>query len=300
MEVLLAPWAKINLFLEISGKDNNNYHNLQTMIQPVALFDQLKISTATSGLKVSCRAGDIPQLEQLPEGSENIAFQAAEMFFKKIDKSPNVIIEIIKNIPVAAGLGGGSSNAAAVLNGLNQLHDNLLTVDQLCELAVVLGMDVPSFLEPRPVYCSGRGEIIKQRLTGMKFWVVLVNAGRRLATARVYQEWDNLKNKKLVLTRKDSQYNILRFLRQYNTHKLSNIIIYIFNSLENSAINICPEILQIKKVLDNAGVIKNVLSGSGPTVCGIAANESDALNIARKVKEKLGPNYWIKVVSTLQ
>lgn len=270
--VILKPWAKINLFLRILGRRRDGYHEVSTFIHPLALFDELTISRIEDGLVVNCKQEGLP---------DNIVTKAAQLFFNRIGESPCVKIDLLKQIPIGGGLGGGSSDAANTLLGLNQLYGYPLAKDILYELCVELGMDVPFFLEPRPALCRGRGEVIERRCDSIKFWCVLINPRRILSTQEVYKALN------LTLTDQKTSDNISRF-------SLEDI----YNDLEGPAIRLCPEIGYIKELLDKAGAVKSFVCGSGSTVCGLAKTKRDAEEVMQKVTKEGSKDWWTRVVSS--
>lgn len=296
-EIRLRPWAKINLCLEVLGKGNNGYHQIRTLIQPIALFDELSLKRVPQGLQLDCKTEDsLPGKENLPLPSQNLVAKAAELFFSIIGESPKVKISLVKHIPIGGGLGGGSSDAASTLVGLNKLWGYPLEDRALLQLASQLGMDIPCFLEPKSTICTGRGEIIEQRLEnkrGLKFWCVLVNPGKGLSTASVYKELS------LSLTESSSKDNILFFSKQ-PCNNIYDIIYYIRNDLEDAAIRLYPELFDIINILHKTGVLKSFVCGSGSTVCGLLANRAEAEEVMEKVsKEKGSRDWWMRAVSSL-
>lgn len=267
-QLVLRPWAKINLYLKVLGKRSDGYHEIYTLIHPIALFDELVISCIEDGLIVDCGQEDLP---------DNLVTKAAQLFFNKIGESPRVKIDLLKRIPIGGGLGGGSSDAASTLLGLNQLYGYPLSKDVLYKICLELGMDVPFFLESRPALCTGRGEIIEKRYDSIKFWCVLVNPGKILSTKEVY------KSLNLALTGLEAGDNISRFS----------------NDLESSAIRLCPEIGDIKELLIKAGAINSFVCGSGSTVCGLVNEKREAEEVMRRIGKEGSRDWWIKVVSSL-
>lgn len=284
-QLALKPWAKINLFLRILGRRRDGYHEVSTFIHPIALFDELTISRIEDGLVVNCKQVGLP---------DNIVTKAAQLFFNRIGESPRVKIDLLKQIPIGGGLGGGSSDAANTLLGLNQLYGYPLASDILYELCVKLGMDVPFFLEPRPALCKGRGEVIERRCDSIKFWCVLINPRRILPTQEVYKALN------LTLTDQKTSDNISRFsLEDISPHQ--NFQFWcgdIYNDLEGPAIRLCPEIGYIKELLDKAGAVKSFVCGSGSTVCGLAKTKRDAEEVMQKVTKEGSMDWWTRVVSS--
>lgn len=265
--VILRPWAKVNLFLRVLGRRSDGYHEIRTFIHPIALFDELTISRIEDGLVVDCGQENLP---------DNLVTKAAQLFFNRVGKSPGVKIDLLKRIPIGGGLGGGSSDAAGTLLGLNQLYGYPLSKDVLYKVCLELGMDVPFFLESRPALCSGRGEVIEKRYNSIRFWCVLVNPGKGLSTKSVYSN--------LILTESRAGDNIFRFST---------------NDLEEPAIKLCPEIGDIKELLIKAGAIKSFVCGSGSTVCGIVKEKREAEEVMRRIGKEGSRDWWIKAVSSL-
>lgn len=267
-QLVLRPWAKINLFLRILGRRSDGYHEIRTLIHPIALFDELIFNQIEDGLVVNCKEVDLP---------DNLVTKAAQLFFNKIGESPRVEIGLLKRIPIGGGLGGGSSDAASTLLGLNQLYGYPLNEDAIYKICLELGMDVPFFLEQRAALCSGRGEVIERRYDNIKFWCVLVNPGKILSTKEVY------KSLNLALTGLKTEDNISHFS----------------NDLESSAIRLCPEIGDIKELLKKAGAVNNFVCGSGSTVCGLVDDRREAEEVMRRIQKEGSGDWWIEVVSSL-
>lgn len=265
-QITLRPWAKVNLWLRVLGRRSDGYHEIRTLIHPISLFDELVISRTEGGLIVDYKEGDLP---------DNLVTKAARLFFEKIGESPAVRINLLKNIPIGGGLGGGSSDAANTLLGLNQLYGYPLSVDSLYKICLELGMDTAFFLLPRPALCTGRGEVIEKRYNGIKFWCVLVNPRKVLSTKMVY---DNL-----TLTEERQGDNIFRFSS---------------NDLEKTAIRLCPEIGDIKGLLNKSGAKRSFVCGSGSTVCGMLRKKIDAEEVMHRVSRELPKDWWIEAVSS--
>ncbi|MCI5150573.1 MAG: 4-(cytidine 5'-diphospho)-2-C-methyl-D-erythritol kinase, partial [Candidatus Electrothrix sp. MAN1_4] len=180
---LRAP-AKINLSLKILGKREDGYHELETLMQKISLYDELELCLATEpGVHIHCPDTD------LPDDTDNIAVRAAQLFLKETGKEDQgVHIVLKKNIPIAAGLGGGSSDAAAVLNGLNHLLKNDCSVEQRAELGGRIGSDVPLFIYNfQAAYATGRGEQLIQAPSLTGYRIQLVNPGIPISTKWAYE-----------------------------------------------------------------------------------------------------------------
>src|SRR5947209_18894940 len=152
---VLAP-AKINLSLKILGPRSDEFHEIETFIAPISLYDELKIERRTSKQGIEFRCND----PSVPQGDDNLVARAAKAFFKKMKIKSGILIELKKKIPHGAGLGGGSSDAASTLLALNELFETKLSREALVKMAETIGSDVPSFIFQSPAFCKGRGEVV--------------------------------------------------------------------------------------------------------------------------------------------
>lgn len=260
---LLSP-AKINLFLAITGKRADGYHDLCSLMCCVGLYDTVSLTIGGRDLSVACDHPDVP------EDETNLAYRAASLFCSTQTITDGVKIHIQKNIPVGAGLGGGSSNAAAVLSGLNRYYGNPLSSEELVEMALAIGADVPFFMFGKPAIATGIGERLEAYPALASFPVLLVNPGFSVPTSAVY------KNLNLGLTRCEKKLNDLNFKVQgFDVDR------HLCNDLELVTASMYPEIGAIKKALLSQGARGVLMSGSGPTVFGIYADRDQA-RIAKK------------------
>ncbi len=258
--VLQAP-AKVNLHLKIAGKRADGYHDLDTVMQKLDLTDIVRLALAENpGINLSCLGTD------LPEDSSNLVWKAADAFLKETGLEGKVGVRIVleKKIPIAAGLGGGSSDAASVLKGMNRLVASGLSEDKLLILARSLGADVPFFVVSEPaVRATGIGDKMRSwpSLSGCS--LLLVNPGFSVATAWVY--------KNFTLTRVDKDSN-LSDSRKNKTgmDRFESLV----NDLERVTIVRYPELGWIKQQMIARGASGALMSGSGPTVFGIFPDQS--------------------------
>jgi len=248
---MLAP-AKLNLLLKITGQRIDGYHELVSVLVPVALYDKLKISKLERGLKVYWSG------RELPKGQNNLVNRAAISFFEKTGIRKGAKITAIKKIPVSSGLGGGSSDAAATLKGLNQLWGNSLSSGDLERLALSLGADVPFFLLQRPSIARGIGEILQPMKSFPSLWYVIVSPNLMVSTAWVY------KRIKLQLTNKESQ-SIVNFSKK----AIFNIPELLSNDLEGVTLGKYPFLCSIKDSLIELGALGALMTGSGPSIFGL-------------------------------
>lgn len=256
--LILSP-AKINLFLRVIGKRSDGYHELETLMCCVDLFDTVTLSFETPAIRVRCSHPEVP------DGRDNIAFKAALRFFEALGIDGGVDVHIDKKIPVAAGLGGGSSNAAAVLKGLNEHFGRPLGKERLLEIGLKLGADVPFFLFGRSAIARGVGERLEPAGRIPPAWVVLVHPRIQVSTKWVY---DNLN---LRLTNCEENYNVSSFLED-----LSSVQDFLCNDLEQVTAQEFPEIGVIKQALLALGAKGSLMSGSGPTVFGLFERRGEA------------------------
>ena len=249
-----AP-AKINLFLKIKGKRDDGYHELLTVFQSVDLCDTLHIGLEGRGITIHAPT-------YLPQHSGNLAYSAASLFYAATGLCPGVLIELKKQIPLQAGLGGGSSDAAAVLRALNMLYDFPLSADQAQGLASRLGSDVAFFLYGGTAVGRGKGEIIEPLPDLRPLWFRLVKPPFGLSTPLVYNEWTG-----------ESEADWERFMQSLKGPMEE---LCLFNDLETPASRIRPQIGVLKSQLLQDGAIQALLSGSGSTVFGVYTQQPNA------------------------
>ena len=257
----LAP-AKINLFLRILGKRADGYHDIVSLMQKITLYDELTFLPRPKGIVLQCPNSDLPISE------DNLIFRAAEAVFAYTGYSSGIEITLTKNIPVAAGLGGGSSDAATTLLALNEMCQLGLTKVELMKIGAKLGADVPFFIFGSSAFAQGIGEKLKAWKNPLKLNLVLINPCFSLSTKLVYESLN------LRLTKKRINYSIPRF------SELGDIIREMHNDLETASLRMHPELTDIKQLLLRHGALSAMMSGSGPTVFGIFTDESSAKKAA--------------------
>ena len=266
---ILSP-AKINLFLQIVGKRQDGYHDLLSLMCCISLYDTISIFFQANKTSVSCNN------KMVPENETNLTVKAANLFFKTLNKSEHVHIDIDKQIPVGAGLGGGSSNAAAVLSGLNHYYDFPFSTDQLISMGIAIGSDVPFFLFRKPALVSGMGEKLES-FNGLEpLHILLIYPGFSVSTADIYGKLN------LGLTKcKNKNY---RFKEQKY-----DVVANLFNDLETVTASIYPDIALAQKALLTHGAMGALMSGSGPTVFGLF---SDIDKVHEAYNALSGNNRW--------
>ena len=261
---ILAP-AKLNIRLKVTGRRPDGYHELVSIMVPVSLFDHLELEMTLKGrIKLNCQG------LALPNNEKNLVYRAAQAFFSRTGHDSGLFARLTKNIPVAAGLGGGSSDAARTLIALNDMRSNPLSSGELAELAVSLGADIPFFLENRPCLAKGIGEILEPIENWPEFWYVIVTPPVKVSTAWVYS------NFKLKLT--TGEYDsIVRYLGM-ESFDIAKIL---ENDLETVTASHFPVINTIKKSLMEVGAKGVLMTGSGPSVFGVFESKDEAFSAKR-------------------
>ncbi|MFB3895542.1 MAG: 4-(cytidine 5'-diphospho)-2-C-methyl-D-erythritol kinase [bacterium] len=281
--MLLKAYAKVNLFLEIVARRDDGYHELETILQTISLHDELELAPQPEKISITCN------LPYLPIDERNLAYRAAKLVKEKTGTNQGVGIKLNKQIPVGAGLGGGSSDAAAVLLGCNRIWGSNLSDSDLVELGMQLGMDVPFFLHGGTALAVGRGERIIQQLPTPALELIIVYPNFPVPTASVYKNLD-IRSR----TSKQESTKLLSALQLGNVIKIAGLL---FNRLEVSTFKLHPQLTKIKDILIHEGCLGALLSGSGSALFGIAQNNQSADLISRKLATTT--KYWIKPVITI-
>jgi 4-diphosphocytidyl-2-C-methyl-D-erythritol kinase len=277
-----AP-AKINLGLYVLGKRPDGYHEIESVLQMVSLYDDLIIEEGEKGIQV------LADHESLPAVKENLVYRAAELLSREGSKSPSIRIRLVKRIPVAAGLGGGSSDAAATLLGLNRLWGLHYSREHLMEIGCTLGMDVPFFLSTSTALARGRGEILEPLSPpSPPIWVLLINPGVEVSTEWVYQGLN------LGLTIENKHISIRKFsLSAVRGAGLEN-------DLERVTVMEYPMLQEIKETLKKWGAEVALMTGSGPTLFGLFPDRGRALTARKElVKRKDLSVFLVHTLETL-
>lgn len=292
-----AP-AKVNLYLKITGRREDGYHYLNTLMQKVSLFDLVEVEMTGQGIVVHCPGSDLPGDEN------NLAFRAARMFLetagqKSGGRNEGVTVTLKKHIPAGAGLGGGSSDAGAVLRAMNFLCGNCRGEEELLELGASLGADVPFFIVDRPAaWATGVGDRLAPALPLSGYAIVLVNPGYSVATAWVYDKFALTAGRNVAnfkgLQKTGSVYDFAReFMRR--TIRPDELV----NDLEQVTAGHYPEIELIKKRLLQGGAVAAMMSGSGPTVFGLfeTGGEERAAKCAQELQREYPNTFLVEPLS---
>ena len=273
--MLVKAHAKINLLLDVVGIRPDGYHELKTVMQTLALCDDLILEPAPE-INVTVVGAN------LTAGPENLVYQAADLLRKRTGYRGGAAVRLIKRIPLAAGLAGGSADAAAALCGLNKMWGLGLGIDELALLGAELGSDVPFCLWGGTALCQGRGELVTP-LPGLPAaGVLLVKPCFGVGTADVYRRYDTLS--------RPGHPDSLELLAAVKNVDLSGVAKNLGNSLEAVTSAMHPEIGMIKDEIVSTGATGVLMSGSGPTVFGLYADLPSAVQAAGTIKKE---NRWV-------
>ena len=278
-----AP-AKINLRLRVVGKRKDGYHLVDSIMVPVSLYDEIEIIKARSRgehLQVTCSH------PWVPAGKNNLAYQAASLLLKETKIRDDVRIHISKRIPVGAGLGGGSTDAAAVLLGLNRLLRLNYSLKKLEKISLSLGADVPFFIKGVPARVQGVGERISPIKKFPRIWLVIAYPGFSVSTAWVYR------NLRLKLTKSRVNTSIISLLE--SPDKIGRLLV---NDLETVTASRYPKIALLKEKLTRAGAAGVLMSGSGSSVFGVFNSRRRAKQaLLRLKKEEESETFLVQVLT---
>jgi 4-diphosphocytidyl-2-C-methyl-D-erythritol kinase len=273
-----AP-AKINLFLKVLRRRPDGFHEIETLISPISLCDQIKIDKNKRGQGISFRCDD----PSVPRGGENLVVRAANAFFAATQTRPAVSIVLKKKIPHGAGLGGGSSDAAAVLLALNQLFATKLSREKLAKLGSTIGSDVPFFIFESAAICTGRGEIVTPRKLTEQLSILLVKPDFGVSTPWAYKRWQNSR-----------ELPGISYVQQdFRGQKLHN-------ELERPVFEKFVFLARIKMwLLQQKEVAAALMSGSGSTVFAVVPSNVDVGLVAQRARKELDREIWTCVCETL-
>jgi len=278
--VRLDSFAKTNLYLSVRPRRRDNYHGITSVFQRISLKDTIgitprkdsRIKITTNNRKLAC-------------DSSNFAWQAADILRKRAGLGRGVNIHITKRIPLGSGMGGGSSNAACVLLGLNRLWKLKFSLRELAKIGAKIGSDVPFFIYGcHFAVVRGRGEKIFP-LNGLKkriLWQVIAVPPVNVPTKLIYQKWDELKS--LRLTTAESGVKLISLALRNNDLFLLNRAIY--NGLEPVTSSLFPQVRRVIEELHAHGAQLIMMSGSGPAVFGIVSSKKEAVVLSRRVKDE--------------
>lgn len=268
--------AKVNLYLEIKNKRSDGYHNIDTLFQRISLYDTILIEKINiKSIKISC------QHPAVPLDSSNLTYKAANLFLSELGIKQGIQIRLEKNIPVAAGLGGGSSNAASVLMALNKMYDAGFNKKRLMKIGAKIGADVPFFLlNTSCAFGSERGDNLKPLRNVPTYWYIIVYPKIQVSSKWAYEHF------KLNLTKKKPGATI--FIHALKSANLEDIAPVLYNDLASVVGASYKGVQSAEKALRNAGVKGVLLSGSGPCVFGICKTKGEAEAVRKRASSIMG------------
>ena len=266
---LKAP-AKVNLFLEILGKRDDGYHEIETIMQEIDLADSLQFEETQEGVTLECNDKNIPA------NQDNLVCKAANLILEECGIKKGVLINLEKNIPVGAGLGGGSSDAATTLKALNSLWKIGLNNEELMEFAAKLGSDIPFFINGKTALCRGRGELITPVEVRNRMDYIILFPRVHISTETIY------KNLKIDLTKKRKDVSF--FLDALKYSEVASISKLLFNRLEEIIFATYPDLLQVKSTLESFDFCGLSISGSGSAFFGLCNDRHQAEVIKSKIE----------------
>ena len=290
--------CKVNLVLNILGKRADGFHELETVMQPIPYYDHLTFeggvepNGTSSGNQISLTCSD----QSLPTDQSNLVYRAAESFLQWTGIKYGVAIHLEKRIPMAAGLGGGSANAATTLLGLNELFGSPLGSEKLNQIASSLGSDIPFFLQEGPALATGRGEQIKSMrpfpaLQGAAF--LLIHPGFGISTPWAYQQLARFP--KALNGQRGCAQALIEALNG-SAANLPQAGKLLYNSLEAPALEKHPLLQLFQDFLNSHGAVGTLMSGSGSTTFAIVPDQLAGEQLAEKLRSKFGEKNWIAVV----
>jgi 4-diphosphocytidyl-2-C-methyl-D-erythritol kinase len=282
LKLLIKAPAKINLTLDVLHKREDGYHEVEMVMTTVDLSDRIELS--------DIRENEIQVVSQnrfVPDDQRNLAYQAALLVKNRFGIQRGVSIGIDKMIPVAAGLAGGSSDAAATLRGLNRMWNLGLSIDELAELGAEIGSDVSFCVYGGTALAKGRGEKITHLPAPPNCWVILAKPSVGVSTADVYRNLD------LTRIEHPNTKGMIDALKQGNYNSICR---HTGNVLESVTLKTNPEVLQIKEQMERFGADAVLMSGSGPTVFGLVQYESRLQRIYNGLRGFCGQVFVVRML----
>lgn len=261
-------YGKINLYLDVVGKRADGYHNILSVMHTVGMYDLVTVSRADGGINMTCSD------ESLTCGEDNLCVKAARAFFDASDLDGGCVIRLEKSLPMGAGMGGGSADAAAVLRALNIIYETGLSSDELCKIGVKIGADVPFCVVGGCKKAEGVGEILTDFLCLSDCYIVLCEGGEKVSTPMAYRQID--------LTPASKAGDFDGFEKAMREGVLTALCGKLYNRFEDT----CPDSERIKAQLIKNGALGALMTGSGSAVFGIFENNDSASRAARIINEQ--------------
>jgi len=287
MKLARTSPGKVNLLLNILGRRADGFHTLETIMQPVAVCDELEFTRTGQTVRLTCN------LPGLPTDAGNLVHRAATAFLAAASIHEGVKIHLTKKLPIAAGMGGGSGNAAVTLLALNELFGTPLDAAQLHAIAASLGSDIPFFLQDKPALATGRGELVTPLDSFPVFrgvFIVLIHPGFGISTAWAYRELA-----KFPAALNGQPGRAEKLLAALQAGDLALAAGEFYNSLEAPALRKHPILALYQEFLRAHGAAAALMSGSGSTTFALAPGRGAAEELVEKFKARFGPNGWTAI-----
>ncbi len=280
----LKAYAKINIGLDVTGKTDNGYHLLKTVMQQVDLYDIVTIERAEKGIDFSCDSADIPA------DDTNLAVKAAKLMAETYGIKEGVNINLVKNIPVAAGMAGGSTDGAAVIIGMNKVFDLDLTMQDMIDTGVKIGADIPFCIQGGCAIAEGIGEKLRELDNRTDMYTLIAKPPINVSTVHVYKtlKWQEV-------THPDMD----RVIKGIMAGSMDDIVAGMGNVLESVTCSEYDIINELKKSMMDLGASGSLMSGSGPTVFGLFKNKEEAMSAERGLKD-LYPDVFVKATGIIR
>lgn len=272
-EISLKVPAKINLYLRVLGKRDDGFHEIESLMQAIDIYDEITLERSES-IEITC---DDPLL---PVDESNLAFKAASALQDRF-YFPGVKIDLVKRIPSGAGLGGGSADAAFVIRGLCRLYGLAPEPDEILEIAAGIGSDVPFFLSGGQAQVTGRGEIVKSIRLPDRYEIIVIVPSVTTSTAEIYNDI------RIDLTKENKP---ILFEKRIGVSRFNRLVKRFSNNLEEAVLRKFPELAELKEILMESGAAWSSMTGSGSAFFGLFFQTGD---YAVKVQKRLGAEYKV-------
>lgn len=280
----LKAYAKINIGLDVTGRTDNGYHLLKTVMQQVDLYDVITIERAEKGINFSCDSKDVPS------DDTNLAVKAAKLMTETYGIKEGVNISLNKNIPVAAGMAGGSTDGAAVIIGMNKVFDLDLTMQEMIDTGVKIGADIPFCIQGGCAIAEGIGEKLRELDNRTEMYTLIAKPPINVSTVHVYK---TLKWQEVIHPDMD------RVIKGIMAGSMDDIVAGMGNVLESVTCSEYDIINELKKAMLDIGASGSLMSGSGPTVFGLFKNKEEAMSAEKRLKD-LYPDVFVKATGIIR
>lgn len=280
----LKAYAKINIGLDVTGRTDNGYHLLKTVMQQVDLYDVITIERAEKGINFSCDSKDVPS------DDTNLAVKAAKLMTETYGIKEGVNISLNKNIPVAAGMAGGSTDGAAVIIGMNKVFDLDLTMQEMIDTGVKIGADIPFCIQGGCAIAEGIGEKLRELDNRTEMYTLIAKPPINVSTVHVY---------KTLKWQETDHPDMDRVIKGIMAGSMDDIVAGMGNVLESVTCSEYDIINELKKAMLDIGASGSLMSGSGPTVFGLFKNKEEAKSAEKRLKD-LYPDVFVKATGIIR